>query len=235
MMLNFRRNKKKKNAHSSLFENSIKPYLKPKQNDDLIIIDVGANRGDFFTDAFRIFKNNKISGVLIEPIPECVKTLKEKFSNHSNIKIINNAVSDINSNVKFYVNSYDETSSLLKIKGEMPELDSVNTDLVRVIDVQTIRLDDIFKDTPKIIDVLKIDVQGSEHKVFDGGEETCKKAKYIWTEVSFKALYEGSSTFNEVYEKLVSLGFVLVEIKDGHRSAKSELLQANCLFKNTSL
>lgn len=235
MILKFRRNKKKEKPRSSLFENTIKRYINSNSIDNLFVIDIGANRGDFFLDVLRIFGNNKVSGLLVEPIPECFEILKEKFSNLDNVEVLNKAVNDVNSNVKFYINSYDETSSLLKIKGEMPELASVKTDLARVINVETIRLDDISKNSSKIIDILKIDVQGSEHKVFEGGEETCKKTKYIWTEVSFKALYEGSSTFNEVYEKLISLGFALLEIKDGHRSANSELLQANCLFKNIAL
>lgn len=234
-MLIFRRKNKKSQPSSSVFENVIKTYLKPNFTQNLFVIDIGANRGGFFNEIYSIFNKSKIKGILVEPIPECIDILKERFSNFKNLEFYNNAVSDNNSMVKFYINNYDETSSLLKIKGEMPELNSVNTDLQKIIDVQTIRLDDILNNNKEIIDLLKIDVQGSEHKVLDGAIETCKKTKYIWTEVSFKALYEDSSTFHEVYEKLISFGFILLEIKDGHRSSNNELLQANCLFKNSKL
>lgn len=233
MMFSFKRKNKKTQTSSSLFENVIKTYLNPNLIESLFIIDIGANRGDFFDEICRIFYKSNIEGILVEPIPECIDILRERFSKFKNIVIFNNALSDNNCNVKFYVNDFDETSSLLKIKKEIPELNSVNTELQRVLDIKTIKLDDILKNNLRIIDLLKIDVQGTEHKVLDGAVESCKKIKYIWTEVSFKALYEDSSTFYEVYDKLLSLGFILLEIKDGHRGPNNELLQANCLFKNT--
>lgn len=235
MMFSLKRKKKNIQISSSDFENMIKKYLNPNLTESLFVVDIGANRGDFFGEFCRIFHNNKIEGILVEPIPECYNILKERFSNFKNVVIFNNAISDINGNVKFYVNDYDETSSLLKIKKEMPELKSVNTELQSVLDLQALKLDDVLKNNISEIDLLKIDVQGTEHKVLDGAIESCKSIKYIWIEVSFKALYEGSSTFNEIYDKLLSLGFILLEISDGHRAPNNELLQANCLFKNRSI
>lgn len=220
---------------SSQFNKLILKYLDPNELDRLFIVDIGANRGDFFDEFCRIFDKAQISGILVEPIPECFSILREKFSTRPNVKIYNNAVSDDNCTVKFYINEFDETSSLLKINSEMQELSSVNTELKSVLEIDALKLDEILKDVSQIIDLIKIDVQGVEHKVLFGGTNSCKKTRYIWTEVSFKALYEDSSTFQEVYDKLLSLGFILLEITDGHRAPNNELLQANCLFKNILL
>jgi FkbM family methyltransferase len=219
----------------SPFNKVIKTYLNPNELDSLFIVDIGANRGDFFNECCDIFNQTKIKGILVEPIPECFDILIEKFSRNHNVRIYNNAVSDNNGIVEFFINKFDETSSLLKIKEEMKELSFVNTKLNRVINIETLKLDDILKNNTEIIDLLKIDVQGTEHKVLNGAVNSSKFIKYIWTEVSFKALYEGSSTFQEVYDKLLSLGFILLEITEGHRAPNNELLQANCLFRNILL
>lgn len=63
-------------------------------------------------------------------------------------------------------------------------------------DVETKRLDDI----PEIgaVDYIKIDVQGSELKVFQGGERLLDNVLMIHTEVEFIELYEGQPLFADV-------------------------------------
>lgn len=71
--------------------------------------------------------------------------------------------------------------------------------------VETRRLDDI----PEIgdVDFLKIDVQGSELAVFEGGETLLANVTLIQTEVEFLALYEGQPLFAEVDQFLRARGF----------------------------
>ena len=80
------------------------------------------------------------------------------------------------------------------------------------------------------IDLLKLDVQGAEHLVLKGGKTILTSTFMIWTEISFKPLYEKSSDFFEIYKILSSIGFKLMEIEPGFRGADGELLQADALF-----
>jgi FkbM family methyltransferase len=82
-------------------------------------------------------------------------------------------------------------------------------ELGRVIDrlpLQTRRLDDIAEIDN--IDLLKIDIQGSELSVFKNGRGKLARAVAIQTEVSFVPLYERQPVFGEIDIELRSLGFI---------------------------
>jgi len=78
--------------------------------------------------------------------------------------------------------------------------------VVREIAVETRRLDDIVEIAD--LDLLKIDIQGSELSVFRNGRARLAKAVAVQTEVSFIPLYKGQPVFGEIDLELRSLGFV---------------------------
>lgn len=73
--------------------------------------------------------------------------------------------------------------------------------------VQTRRLDDIAE--VGSIDYVKIDVQGSELKVFENGVKTLASTLVIHTEVEFVAMYENQPLFADVDRCLRAQGFQL--------------------------
>lgn len=203
--------------------------------ENIKIVDVGANRGGFYDELISIFPNTKITALLIEPLPECINILENKFKGNKLVNICNKAVSDHSEPKDFFIYQFDETSSLLKIKNNIKELRDINTSPSNVLNLITKTLDNIIESFYSInenIDILKIDVQGYEDKVLLGATETLRKTKFIWIEVSFKALYDGTCLFNDIHTILSKSNFILLEISDGHRSPEKELLQANCLYKN---
>lgn len=202
------------------------------------LIDIGANRGIFFDELQKIFSNSTIEALLIEPIPECILELKKKFSKNKNITIGEYAASNVIESREFFINKYDVTSSLLIFKHDRHELKDINTSINRSIRLITNTLDNIIIEkhyNPNIIDIIKIDVQGFEDRVLSGATEILKRTKFIWIEVSFKPLYNGSCLFHDVHKVLCDLNFVLVEIIEEFRSPQDEILQANCLYKNIKL
>lgn len=72
--------------------------------------------------------------------------------------------------------------------------------------VQTHRLDDLTD--IKRIDLLKIDIQGSELSVFRHGKVKLSDAVAIQTEVSFVPIYKNQPVFGEVDLELRSQGFI---------------------------
>lgn len=211
-------------------------YLDPGVR-DIFIIDVGANRGAFYDELAHMFPETCLRALLIEPVPDCLRELHQKYGRSKFVKIYEAVISDKRETRKFYVNQYDETSSLLRIKEDLNELRNIDTGTKSIIEVDTQRLDDLLSDlrlADETINILKIDVQGSEDKVLSGAVKALKRTQFIWIEVSFKKLYEGSCLFSDVHEFLASEGFLLLEITDGHRSPENELLQANCLYKNAN-
>jgi FkbM family methyltransferase len=78
--------------------------------------------------------------------------------------------------------------------------------VVSEVPVSTRRLDDIGE--IDAIDLLKIDVQGSELNVFQHGQRRLAQAVATQTEVSFVALYKGQPAFGDIDLELRKLGFV---------------------------
>jgi FkbM family methyltransferase len=78
--------------------------------------------------------------------------------------------------------------------------------VIGVQPVDTVRLDDVAEIDR--VDLLKIDVQGAELMVFQGGPSKLRRAVAVHTEVSFVALYEDQPTFGEVDAELRGLGFI---------------------------
>ncbi|ABS05907.1 FkbM family methyltransferase [Kineococcus radiotolerans] len=74
------------------------------------------------------------------------------------------------------------------------------------VPVSTTRLDDVADLGP--LDLLKIDVQGSELMIFQNGRRTLADAVAVHTEVSFVPLYEGQPMFHEVDAELRAQGFL---------------------------
>ena len=81
--------------------------------------------------------------------------------------------------------------------------------------------------------MLKLDVQGFELNVLNGGTNFLNKVDYILIELSFKQLYIGQPLFNELYSFLREKNFELVDILDFSRNPNSfEMLQVDALFSN---
>jgi FkbM family methyltransferase len=74
------------------------------------------------------------------------------------------------------------------------------------VPVQTRRLDDI--DEIAQLDFLKIDIQGGELAVFQGGKQKLAAAVAIQTEVSFVTLYKQQPTLADVDAELRAQGFI---------------------------
>lgn len=74
------------------------------------------------------------------------------------------------------------------------------------VPVQTRRLDDISELDD--VDFLKVDIQGSELAVFQGGRAKLANTVVIQTEVSFVTLYQGQPALGDIDLELRSQGFI---------------------------
>jgi hypothetical protein len=78
-------------------------------------------------------------------------------------------------------------------------------------------------------DLLKLDVQGAELQILQGGTRTLGHAKAIIAEVSFVELYEGQSSFSDLCAFLQAHGFTLHALGASTPRARA-LVQADALF-----
>ena len=178
------------------------------------ILDIGANTGDFALGIREFFPNANIYS--FEPLKDVCANLSKNMSQveinkSSNWKAFNIALGDFNGSTKIKRSERSTNSSLL----EMTEFFKGAYNYIRVDsweeEISIRKLDDFIKEkkleiVPELM--IKMDVEGYEEKVIRGGEEIIKKAKIIFTEVTFKnERYKGQILFDGLYMILKEMGY----------------------------
>ncbi|RIJ23768.1 FkbM family methyltransferase [Henriciella barbarensis] len=176
------------------------------------IIDIGANDGAFGAYLQRFFEAEKV--IAFEPQAKHRPELESRgFEVHTV------AVSDKSGTASLSVTEADSASSLLPVadvtKAEWGELVSV----VGAEDVRTELLDNCIDGKFDDELLIKIDAQGFETEIIDGGKATFGRASCVLVEVSFLPIYDGQGLFNDVHQRLDQLGFRLSGFRSQHDSA----------------
>ena len=199
-----------------------------KDRSGLFVIDVGAHQGDFTRAVVRLCGVRR--GILVEPQPQHARRLRMEFK-EPDFEVVEAAISDRVGMLLLEINAFDATTSILKTRREMPELAALDVRPIAKVGCRTTTLDLVFEQTKlPHVDLLKLDVQGAEHLVLHGGQKTLARTNMVWTEISFKRLYEDACLHHEIYDLLAQKGFALFELESGFRSPSGELIQADALF-----
>lgn len=135
------------------------------------VIDIGSNVGDI-TRRLLQDKNNFV--ISVEPIPSLANNLKTWESNHSNLKVINCAISDVDGEQTFYVNEPHYTSSLKKFNDEVKNKWVNPLGYGNEIIVKTMKLSSLIEHLSlenETISFIKIDTQGSDLDVIKSAEK----------------------------------------------------------------
>ncbi|MGH8249547.1 MAG: FkbM family methyltransferase [Steroidobacteraceae bacterium] len=187
-----------------------------------VILDIGAHRGESVRYLQEAFPESVIYSV--EPDPDSFQALlAANFQNHH---CLNLALSNVNSEITFFRNDISHTNSILrvnlksrdsiKIQEAIKNRDSALFDTFNhEIKVSAITLDALIMELsiPRI-DLLKIDVQGAESMVLEGGPEALKVTGALLLEVSFFDYYERKSSFFEIEQHLRPCGLELFSITE---------------------
>lgn len=172
------------------------------------VIDVGANRGQYALDIRRNGYKGKITS--LEPIPEMFELVKKRSECDVDWEVKNLAIGDSAGKAELYVTENMVSSSLL-MPSESRVAINVNSNVSRttVVEVNTL---DMLHDL-KLIHCensygLKIDAQGFEDRVLNGGEKVISMAKMIEIELSFYPLYKDQRSGMELLNYLYNKGWV---------------------------
>lgn len=79
-------------------------------------------------------------------------------------------------------------------------------------------------------DLIKIDTQGSELDILNGGEETVKEAEFVLLETQNLEYNSGAPKTLELMNKMDDLGFQLFDITQIHHLPTGEMMQVDMLF-----
>ena len=204
-------------------------YLKHNNID--IILDVGANTGQFALDMFGLSYTGQI--ISFEPVANTYSKLVKNTKSHFNWTAHNIALGDVDGGTTINVCALDHSSSLLPFAQDMTK---VIKDLYyeREEKISVKKLDTIFDTLVKNEQsniYLKIDTQGFEKKVLDGAINVLHKFKVIQLELSLVEIYAGELTMVPMIDFLKSYGFSLWSMEPIFYNPHTyQLLQVDAIF-----
>ena len=149
-------------------------------------VEVGAYDGISFSNSSCLAEAGW-SGILIEPIPEFAHSCRNRYATNEGIKVVEAAIGERNGIATITVaGSLTTTNTTLLQSYKDIEWAQSSVSNTHSISVSLRTLDDVLRDTaaPMPIDVLIVDVEGSEESVFKGFTFQTWRPKMIIAELA---------------------------------------------------
>ena len=198
-----------------------------------VILDIGAHHGETMSKFKRQFPKAIIHS--FEPFISAFKVLEKQVNKKDiNIFVHNFGFSDRNDCLNFHVNSGSPTNSLLPLHESASKTWAIQ---LKSVEMQTcqFRTLDSWLDEQGIdkIALLKLDVQGAEYLVLNGGIKSFEKNRFtnILIEVIVCTTYDGQKPLSHYFEFFETYGFKLTGIYDIAYSNTGSILQMDLLFQ----
>ena len=178
------------------------------------VLDVGASEGQFAESLRALGYRNRI--ISFEPRKNAFQQLQRAAEGDRHWQCENYALGDSEGRATINVAGNSFSSSFLRMRqihaDAAPASRYVGTETVTIR-----RLDDVF---PQLVGdraavYLKIDVQGYEKHVLEGGLKSLLRTSMVQIEASLCSMYEGDTTIAETIACLNAYGFTPVSIEPG--------------------
>ena len=207
-------------------------YIKKGMN----VVDIGANIG-YYTLLFSKWVNQEGKVFSFEPDPDNFQLILKNIEANQckNITALNKAISN-NSGPTFLYLSEDNNFGDHRLTDAFPyEINSHR----KKIEIESIKLDDFFS-IDKKIDLIKMDIQGSEILALNGMNDVINNNKKlaIFTEFWPYAIEKTGFSPKESFEKLVQMGFSISILNNGKKekmTIDSDLLHDYTTYAQANL
>lgn len=198
--------------------------------EEVFLIDVGANVGDFTARAQEEYPD--LRAVCFEPIGSNFQALQRQFGDSKDVKIYKAAVSNENTQANMFVGRSNTLCSLEKYSDEGNHAYGVDDGSYNVTEAVECRTLDSFGLDPAGRRVLlKVDVQGHEEKMLEGAAETLRKVDVAIVECTFANEYEGlPPSFAGVVSKLATAGLYPVIFQEYGRLWSTYAFERDVIF-----
>ncbi len=198
-----------------------------------LVVDVGANRGQFSLASLRWRAGARV--IAFEPLQEPASKYRRLFSENPAVSLHEVALARERGEMTIHVSRRDDSSSLLPIADlqteNFPGTERISERVVPVGPLSDfVNAGDLDKSA-----LLKVDVQGSELSVLRSAETLLSRFRWIYAECSFMPLYEGQALAPEIEAYLLAHNFRKVSVSNISRERKGRApLQGDFLFENTA-
>src|SRR5580704_437443 len=188
--------------------------------DAKIIFDVGANVGQTAKTYRRLFPQAEIWS--FEPFPASYESLRRSVADRR-FHPERLALSDRSDSAPLNIGAVSITNSLLRRQS----------DTGKSIEIQTDTIDHFCsRNGISNIDILKVDVEGAEDRVFSGARNLFARraVRSVFVEVYFSPVYEGMPLFWDLQAQLSDLGFRLFGLYSLITAGNGALSFGNALY-----
>jgi FkbM family methyltransferase len=202
--------------------------LKSHQHSFGVILDVGANVGQFALAAAIYFPDTDIYS--FEPLPEAFAELTKNINGKERIKAFNTAVGDKSGKIPFYRNHYSRLSSSRQIDNTNDNPRYRERKITRTT-VNVVRLDslsEVLNVQPPVL--LKLDVQGMEREVLLGCGGLLDQIDFILCELPLVRLYADQPLFDEMHSFIRNLGYRLAAPLYLNKGKEGRVIEVDVLY-----
>jgi FkbM family methyltransferase len=192
--------------------------------DAKVIFDVGANIGQTAKTYRHLFPSADIWS--FEPFPDTYKSLCHALSDQRFHPTLT-AFSDQVATTRLNIGAASITNSLLRRE----------TDTGDTIEIQTDTVDHFsYEKGISKIDILKVDVEGAESRVFRGAQEMFSRGaiRSVFVEVYFDPVYDGMPLMWDLHAQLSGFGFHLRGLYSLYAGRSGVLSFGNALYLQRS-
>jgi len=186
------------------------------------VLDAGANRGQFARQLFSSGFDGKV--VSFEALPGIHQELQRAAAGFADRWTVapRCALSDRAGKTQFHITNNIESSSMLQPSAQYKAVSHL-LDEREVVEVETMRLDDLYRPDPESEGALflKADVQGAEALVLAGAERLLPHTKGLLLEMSLVPLYQDQPQAGDIDALVKELGFELWDMSPVFRDSSS--------------
>ncbi len=181
-------------------------FLKTMVRPGDVIVDVGAHIG-YYSLAFARLVGDKGHVFAFEPTPASFALLRKNIATNGyrNVTAIRQAVSSRNGYARFYLSDCSALNRMHSSGSHVGE-----------IEVETVRLDDFFRDYDRPINLVKLDIEGAEPQALCGMEALIQKHRSMAILSEFMPRWLTSAGFGpeDLVHSLEAKGFRLFAFMD---------------------
>lgn len=199
------------------------------------VLDVGANIGQFGSELRSLGYKKKI--ISFEPTSEAFSKLKKASKKDLKWDVFNYSLGHFDGETEINISKNSVSSSILdnlpQLLESAPEAKYIKKETIKIKKLDTL-FNELNLENQNIY--LKIDTQGFEENILNGGLLNLSKIKIIQIEMALVQSYSETLSFEEMTKKLNDLNFKIFSIESGYYDKKTgRLLEVDGIFINELL